>query len=189
MSRNPHYSRSIARQLGVIFLTLAIPVGTQAADDSSWLDHTRLALDLTVRGVYEGTSENLDGMQFFGIDAHKVFGHERGDIGTLIVQVYGTSLTDVEMHPAMFKDDDDTKIVYRNVNFNYTSLFDGRLNLRIGHFEVPFGIEHVINTNGSLRTYMHDQNIGVKGDWGFSVNGELSRFEYELAWTRGSGNS
>lgn len=161
---------------------------TNAVADDFWNHNTRVALDVAARGMYEADGDNSSAVLFYGVDSHRVFSGRYGDVGTLLVQIYATTLRDVEAYPAVFDDKDDTQIIYRNVNFNYTALFQNRLNFRVGHFEVPFGLEQVINTNGTLRDYLHGRNIGVKGDWGAAINGDLRHLEYEVAWTRGSGN-
>ena len=51
----------MSNNYGVIFLTLTLASNAQAAD-SRWLDNTRLALDLAVRGIYEQRSDNFDGI-------------------------------------------------------------------------------------------------------------------------------
>ena len=35
--------------------------------------------------------------------------------------------------------------------------------------------------------WVHGANIGVKADWGATVNGELESFDYEFSWSRGTG--
>ncbi len=65
----------------------------------------------------------------------------------------------------------------------------GKPRVRIGHFEIPYGIEHAINTNGTLRNYRHSANLGIKADWGLAINGETTSFEYEVSASRGSAQS
>lgn len=82
----------------------------------------------------------------------------------------------------------DTALVFRNMYFNYKGFGGGRTNVKAGHFEVPFGIEQHVTTNGELRGFMSRVNLGLKSDWGLSLNGTTSGINYELAWMRGSGN-
>lgn len=155
-----------------------------------WLgENLRLTLDLATRVDFSEEQEQFSFRQFIGIDLHKVISGPRGDIGTLIVQIYGTRIDNVEPTPPIFEDDHDWEAVYRIVNFNYTGLAAGRLNLRIGHFEIPFGLEYSAVTNGTLRQYLAPRNLGLKADWGVSLNGVIDAFQYEFALTRGSGNT
>ncbi len=151
-------------------------------------DNLRLTLDLSSRASYIEANDDVTFLQFAGIDAHNVFSGPGGDWGTLVLQGYLTRIDNADPAPALFDDGDDTEFVYRIFNFNYTGLAGGKLNFRVGHLEIPFGLEHIVNTNGTLRQYIHPQNLGVKADWGASVNGYLNTFEYEAAVTTGTGN-
>ncbi len=149
-------------------------------------ENLRFALDTSARAVYSDKDSELYRAVFLGFDLHKVFSSDRGDIGTLILQGYFTHVPDAEIRPAFLRGEND--FVYRIFNFNYHVLPRSRLNLRLGHFEIPFGLEHVVNTNGTLRDYTHPRNLGVKADWGAAVNGILPWGEYEVSVSRGSGN-
>ena len=152
-------------------------------------DNLRFSVDLSARGIYDSEADTFSHIEAVGFDMHKVFSGLRGDIGTLLLQGYLTRINNLESHPPFFDDDNDWEFVFRIFNFNYKVLPQDRLNFRIGHFEIPFGLEHVINTNGTLRDYLHGQNLGVKADWGISVNGSLPLIEYEISASRGSGNA
>ena len=151
-------------------------------------DNLRFAVDISARGMHFSESDEFAHVEALGFDLHKVFASESGDVGTLVLQGYLTRINNLERHPPFFDDDNDWEFVYRIFNFNYKVLNRDRLNLRIGHFEIPFGLEHSINTNGTLRDYIHGPNIGVKADWGVTLNGSLPLFEYEVSASRGSGN-
>jgi len=71
---------------------------------------------------------------------------------------------------------------YANFKFNA-----GRSNMKIGHFDVPFGLEPLIDTHPTLLQTQASKNIGFKRDWGMSVNGSLPSFDYEVAATLGCG--
>ena len=149
----------------------------------------RFAVDSSERGIYHTESDEYSRVEALGFDMHKVISNEAGDVGTLLLQGYLTHIDNLSPHPPFFDKNTDTEFVFRIFNFNYKLLPRDQLNIRIGHFEIPFGLEQVINTNGTLRDYIHGPNIGVKADWGISANGSLAMFEYEVAATRGSGNS
>ncbi|WDE08569.1 hypothetical protein SG34_032110 [Thalassomonas viridans] len=124
----------------------------------------------------------------FGLDLHKVFSKDNGDIGTLVFQPYLTRLDDV-VNPSFFFDNgNDRELIWRIANFNYKVLNNGKFNFRVGHFEVPFGLEQNIDTNGTLRQYTFADR-GIKADWGLSVNGATRSADYEIALTRGAGNT
>jgi len=153
----------------------------------SWKDNLRFAVDLAYRPVWSGRTGDLGGIGFAGIDLHKVFTDKQGDWGTLTLQTYLTRVDNVSDSRLVLADNEFT-IVHRISNFNYTRHGKGKTNFRIGHFEIPFGLEQIVNTNGTLRDYTHIQNFGFKSDWGVTFNGEASGVEYELGLSRGSGN-
>ncbi len=152
-----------------------------------WSDNLRFAIDLSTRQLYNSATEDWHQVDFIGTDLHKVFTGDSGDIGTLTLQGYFTRFEDEDLRPGFF--DGEWTFVYRIFNYNHVLLPRGRMNLRIGHFEIPVGLEHTIDTNGTLRDYTHGRNIGLKADWGASLNGILNGAEYEVSLTRGSGNT
>lgn len=177
-------------------LLLALPqtaIAEHAIPDSrtwlpeQWENNLRFSIDVSSRQIFSDASEDWYRVDFIGTDLHKVFTGDKGDIGTLTLQGYFTHFKDDEIRPGFA--DSEWTYVFRIFNFNYHVLPRGRMNLKVGHFEIPMGLEHSINTNGTLRDYTHGRNIGVKADWGVSLNGILRNAEYEFSVTRGSGNS
>lgn len=152
-----------------------------------WQDNSRWSLDFSARSNTNRTQDDWSGTYFLGLDYHKVFSSESGDIGTLVFQPYWTQLDNAANHAPMFDDGDDGELIWRIANFNYTALSQGGFNIRVGHFEVPFGLEHNIDTNGTPRQYTFGER-GIKADWGVSFNGRLPALDYEIALTRGTGN-
>lgn len=150
-------------------------------------DNLRLAADLSTRIVFRSEAQKTYYQNAIGLDAYKVFSNAEGDWGTLIAQTYLTRIDDRNMRPCFFSDEDDWKLVFRIFNFNYTGFGLGKPNIRIGHFEIPFGLEHVINTNGTLRQYNQAGNLGMKADWGMSVNGAFRKVDYEFSVSQASG--
>lgn len=160
---------------------------TQKTPFASLSENLRLAGDLSSRVVFRSEEEQAHYQNVIGFDLYKVFSGSEGDWGTLILQGYLTRIDDRNPHPKIFSDEDDWKFVYRIFNFNYSGLGLGKPNIRVGHFEVPYGLEHVINTNGTLRQYGQKSNLGLKADWGISLNGYGQTMDYEVSLTQASG--
>ena len=171
-----------------------LPRSSAGDDQRSPLDRfrdhfdLRLAIDLSARGIFSDARDEFSAVSALGLDLHKVFRDDEGDWATLVLQPYLTRIDNLPMHPPFFEDDDDWELVWRIANLNFTRLSHGQFNLRVGHFEIPYGLEHVINTNGTLRDFTHGRNLGVKADWGAGINGDLGRWEYEATLSRGTGN-
>lgn len=152
--------------------------------NANYLANLRWTLDFSSRSVFnddDSFSKNV-----IGLDLHKIFSSPKGDIATLTFQPYFVNFDNKNSTPYFF-DDKDTELTWRIANFNLTALSKGGFNIRLGHFEIPFGLEQNIDTNGTTRQYTFSDR-GIKADWGASINGTLPSFEYEIALTRGSGN-
>ncbi len=175
-------------------ITLSLDALGETSDDEEeewqprWKRNLRSTVDISGRPIYTEQTGDFSNMTFVGVDIHKVFANDEGDWGTLILQPYLTRIDNLQRRPGFFDDAHDWEMVYRICNFNYTKHGRGKFNVRVGHMEVPYGLEQVVNTNGTLRDYIHGRNIGVKGDWGVSLNGVSKELEYEVALLRGSGN-
>ena len=182
----PGLDRNLLRKrqfrLPLIFLLSLASLLVPASGEEPF-ENARITLDLSSRlsTVIDGGSEGFT--HFVGLDAHNLFADENGDWGTFVGQLYMVG-----------KDPDgaetDWMLTTRmlNLNMNFLGKFiDGAPNIRLGHYEIPFGLEHLINTNGTLHNFMHAQNLGLKPDWGVFLNDENPAFEYELGVSRGSG--
>lgn len=155
---------------------------------ASQAGNLRLTLDLSSRISLSTRRGKVGTEHVIGLDLHKVFSDAEGDWGTLRLQPYLTRIDNLNQRPAFFEDDDDWELVFRFCDFNFTRIGRGRFNIRMGHFEVPYGLEHLLDTNGTLRQFIPGRNLGLKADWGVSINGVFPQFEYEVALTRGTGN-
>lgn len=155
--------------------------------NESFLKNTRWAIDVSTRQIRNLEADEWYSQDVYGFDLHKVFTGPNGDYGTLVFQPYLVHLNNIPNPPFFFDDGNDWELTWRIANFNYTGLGHGKFNVRIGHFEIPFGLEQNIDTNGTLRQYSFS-NRGIKADWGASINGNLNKLDYELALTRGSSN-
>lgn len=150
-------------------------------------ENSRWAIDASTWLTHNLDDNNNAFTHALGLDIHKVFSGETSDIGTLVFQPYIVKINNYENPPFTFDDGNDTELTWRIANFNYTALSHGQFNIKVGHFEVPFGLEYAKDTNGTLRQFTFSDR-GIKGDWGVSVNGIFPELDYEIALTRGSGN-
>jgi hypothetical protein len=149
--------------------------------------NSRWSIDAATRVTHNQDKNSRSFMHIIGLDLHKVFSNKTYDIGTLTFQPYIVKLNNVNNPPLNFDDGNDTRLTWRIANFNYFALAQGKLNIKAGHFEIPFGLEYQLDTNGTLRQ-LTGSDRGIKADWGVSVNGILPNIEYEVALTRGSGS-
>ncbi len=181
--------KNYSKWLAIIVSSSLISPHLAVASPINWDflgENSRGAIDIASRVSGNIETQEYAFMHVLGVDIHKVFSSDTADIGTLILQPYLVKLSNVNNPPFIFDDGNDTKLTWRIANFNYTALNQGKFNIRVGHFEVPFGLEYQIDTNGTLRQLTTAQR-GIKTDWGFSINGVMPHFEYEVALTRGSG--
>ncbi|MGX9419067.1 hypothetical protein ACWU4D_17140 [Vibrio sp. WJH972] len=150
-------------------------------------ENSRWAIDIASRATRNIDKNHNSLMTSIGLDIHKVFSNQTSDIGTLTFQPYVVKLDNVSNPGFTFEDGDDTELTWRIANFNYTALSQGQFNIKLGHLEIPYGLEYQLDTNGTLRQFTYSDR-GIKADWGVSINGILPQLEYEVALTRGSGN-
>jgi hypothetical protein len=146
-----------------------------------------LTPDLSARLVRDHTG-GRQGMQYdLAFDAYAKLGTPQRDVATLVSQVY---LSRVQRHPApppFFDGPSDTEVLpmINTINLHLTG--DRRLNLKVGHFELPYGLEATITNAGELRGFTLGPNTALMVDWGATLNGTLERFQYEVGVGRGSG--
>ena len=163
------------------------------ADENSrarqFRDNLRMTIDMSARSIvpHKNGTSGSGSVAFIGLDLHKVFSDDHGDYATLIAQPYLTKLNSVK-GSHFFEGNNDWELVNRIMNVNFTRIGGDNVNIKVGHFEVPYGLEQPINTNGTLRDMFSPKNLGVKGDWGVTLNGLLTNYEYEIGVTRGTGN-
>lgn len=151
-----------------------------ALADQSWPPENYLGVvDLSTRHLF--ADGRYGTVNHIGVDARYVLSGRNGDIGTLLFQPF------VQIADGAGPAQDDFQ--WRMTNFNFTGVGHGRFNIRVGHFELPFGLEQVIDTNGTLEQLQNGSALGLKADWGASINGVLPRFEYEFAFMVGGGNA
>jgi len=153
-----------------------------------WLGgNTRFALDMSYRGTLPSTTGKATTVGAVGFDLHHVFSGETRDFGTLVAQGYLLRHDGAKMRPGFIEHEDDWDWTWRILSFNLTALSQGEFNIEAGHLELPFGLEQIFDTNGTIRDFRLGQNLGVKADWGAGINGVLRDVDYRVTVTRGSG--
>jgi len=148
---------------------------------------TRFRWDFSLRVVHAAGVPRRGLLSAVGADFHKVFSTAAGDIGTLRLQGYALHADGLPSTPGIFDDAHDWEWTYRICDFNFTRFAASGFNLRIGHYEIPYGLEQTQNTNGTLRQYLSSANLGIKTDWGMTINAQRATHEFELSLSRGSG--
>lgn len=161
------------------------------ADENDYLqtftDNMRWNADFSSRLIHNTDSSKTASMAFIGYDIHSVISNSKKDIATIVLQNYLIRADDLNPHPGIFSDEDDWAFTYRSFFINYTNTCSNCPNIKLGHFKMPYGLEHEIDTQGELRDYNHTSNIGMKMDWGVSLNKQHRNYEYEFSYTLGSG--
>ncbi len=171
------------RRLVISFVAMGLLVSAKVSAN----DQAIAAIDLSTR--YQSSSVGDSGfLNFVGLDLSKDFGNATGDTGELLMQVYVASASNLQRVPGFFDSPDDTPIQFRNFYFKYKGINRGQTQVKVGHFELPFGLEFRNDTNATLLQYGNQFDPGIKVDWGVSVQGNISNYVYEVALTRGSGN-
>jgi len=168
-----------------VIITISINSPAMAMENIQ--QNLRASIDVSSRVVDYQSQDQTGSSHIVGMDLHKVFSNENGDVGTLILQAYMTKLDNQVQHPGFFKDKDDEQLVYRIFSFNLTPRGKTLPNIKLGHIELPYGLEHTINTNGTLYGFQQGAALGLKADWGMSLNKQLQGFEYEISATSGTG--
>lgn len=151
-------------------------------------DDFEVEFDDSAQGVLDSATERIQSRMSIGVDLRKQFAGLSGPIGVLTLRAYLMQIDDLLDPLLLFHEVDDWDVEWRETNFNWTAIGSSWTNVRVGHFDLPFGLEHTIDDNGTLRDYDHVRQFGVEEDWGVTLNGGDEVFEYEAGWTRGTGN-
>jgi hypothetical protein len=122
-------------------------------------------------GEIAGQSNSL------GFEDYRRFSNAGGDFLT----------TDIQARLALYasRSRDVWGIEIHNAYAAYRVAFGHRL--RAGHFDVPFGLEPVVDTHGTLLQTLAMATTGFKQDWGIGLKGGLAALDYEVGAQLGSG--
>ena len=152
-------------------------------------NNSQFQFDVTERAAYDSNREEWSFTQYYGFDFIKTLTNNTGDYATLVLQGGLTRIINNPSPPFFFDGPTDSQWTYRMFYINLKLAKQDSLNLKIGRFEMPFGLEMTNNTNGTLRQFGTAQNLGIKGDWGLTLNGVSRGLEYEFGISRGSNQS
>jgi hypothetical protein len=193
---NDHHfiCRNLLRHSGL--LAAAVILGSQVFSmaaaskvQARWKDfiNHQATADLSTRGIYSEIQDRLGSEFTIGLDGYGKLSTWNRDIATFVVQIYGGRIENHPFAPPYFGGRDDWDIFAKINTINFHLSNDRRFNIKLGHYEVPYGLEATINSNGTLRQFSHPSNLGLKLDWGATINGTFPLFQYEIGVSRGSG--
>ncbi|HEW79346.1 MAG TPA: hypothetical protein ENH34_05210 [Phycisphaerales bacterium] len=150
--------------------------------------------EIIIGGSYSDEKNEMAGKNSIGFEVLKKFSNKKGDWASFLLQMrfvrydrQSMLMNKTKMQPAHIDGAHDWELELHDVYFKYSGPFKGRLNFRIGHFDVPYGLEQNVDTHSTLVQLMSMRNIGFKKDWGISAGGQLLEMDYEFAFTRGTG--
>ena len=150
-------------------------------------DNLRFTIDLSGRFEYATDTREWSITQMYGFDLFKVLSDEHGDYATIVMQGFATRINNNPSPPWFFDGPTDWEFIYRMFHINWKIAPRGVMNVKLGHFEMPFGLETLIDTNGTLRQMGTARNLGLKADWGMTLNGVVQGMQYEFGLGRGGG--
>ncbi len=139
--------------------------------------------ECTLLGGYSDREEWIGERQQFlknsiGFEYYKKYANDYGDLLTLDIQTRLSYNTQSNSHNAWGLELHNAWLEYK--------LGMGRF-IRVGHFDVAFGLEPILDTHATLLQSLVVQNIGFKKDWGLEYRGMIGSFDYEVALGLGSG--
>lgn len=150
--------------------------------------------ELILGGAWSDERSKESGKNAVGFEVLKKFSHKRGDWGSVLVQLrivrydnYYMYMNNTRMSFNHIDGMHDWELEFHDAYFQFRGPLRRKINVKIGHFDVPYGLEQHVDTHTTLVQLMAGRNIGFKKDWGISLAGQFPRFGYELAFTRGSG--
>ena len=171
----------------IYILTLLFTTTALAESEVSYLVNSRFSFDLSTRTSYNDRVKEFTFQEFIGFDFHTFINYKGLDIGSIVLQPYLNRIDNGKSSPSFYDDNHDWEFIFRTLTFTYTGLGPQAPWIKLGHFELPFGLDHRKDTNGKLHQYSIARATGLKIDWGVSLGQDFENWYYEAALTRGSG--
>ncbi len=163
---------------------------TLSADTSAWgrfTENLRIDVDVIGRAGYFNRRADAHGLFAVGLDIYKVFSDDEGDIGTMVLQPYLVYRGNPYGRMIRIDGDGAWLVELHQFYFDLTRFGRGRANVRVGHFDVPFGLELRLDTHFTLYQLFPGVTTGAKLDWGAQLHGAFPEFDYAVALTTGTG--
>ena len=140
---------------------------------------------------YSSELGQAEGRNSVGFILFGTFSGPEGQIGDMNLQFRTAYYNDQFDHGEKMKREytehlDDYEVELHNAYLRLRAL-PPMLNVRVGHFYVPYGIQPWIDTHGTLLQSPTMEFIGMERDWGIAIDGQNEKLEYQLGLTRGSG--
>ena len=147
--------------------------------------------EIYLSGRYSFDLGKVEGRNSAGFILFGTFSGPDGQIGDMNVQFRATYYNDQfaygqKMNREYTDKSDDFKVELHNAYLRLRAL-PPMLNVRIGHFYVPYGIQPWIDTHGTLLQSPAMEFSGLDRDWGVAIEGQNDKLEYQVGLTRGSG--
>ncbi len=146
------------------------------ADEALFYKELNLIGGYSDRDRWVGRSDDL--MNAVGFENYRKFSNDYGDYLTADLQVRLAYDSLRNSHNAWGVQIHNAWLLYK---FNYAA------KLRLGHFDPAFGLEPQLDTHATILQTLAMKDIGFKKDWGFGLEGSLSKFDYKTALQLGSG--
>ena len=161
---------------------------------SRWSEDSIFKKEIIIGGTWSDEKGEIGGKNSIGFEFLKKLSNEKGDWGSFLIQMrfvrydrQSMLMNTTKMTPAHVDGMHDWELEFHDAYFKYSGPFKGKFNVRVGHFDVPFGLEQNVDTHSSLIQIMSMRNVGFKKDWGVAVGGQLPEMDYEFALTKGTG--
>ncbi|MCH8330899.1 MAG: hypothetical protein IH946_05895 [Bacteroidetes bacterium] len=172
-----------------------LPVSAQERSNSSFFSEESFSFnkELISGGFWSDLNNHFSGKQSLGFETLKSFKNKNGSWGSILIQFrlgrydrYYTMSNGMKMYSMHLPYENGWSFEFHDAYFKYTGNFKGKLKIKLGHFDVPFGLEENEDTHSQLTQLMSMRNLGVKKDYGLSLSGQLPHCDYNLAITNGS---
>ncbi len=161
---------------------------------SMWSGDSIFKKEIIIGGSWSDERGEIGGKHSVGFEFLKKFSNAKGDWASLFLQLrfvrndrQSTLMNGAKMAPH-HGEITGWGLHHHDAYFKYTGPWKGKLHLRVGYFEVPFGLEQNVDTHSTLIQLIPIRNVGFKRDWGISAGGQLPETDYEFAFTRGTGD-
>jgi hypothetical protein len=163
----------------ILLLSLVIFVISHVsalANEALFYKEVNLIGGYSDRDHWVGKSNDLTNA--IGFEDYRKFSNDYGDYLTTDLQLRLAYDSSQNSHNAWGIQVHNAWLLYK---LNSSAKF------RVGHFDPAFGLEPLLDTHGTILQSLAMEDIGFKKDWGFGLEGSLSKFDYRTALQLGSG--